>query len=192
MVFVAFIGVVVTLTRSEAVPVNATVAVLETLFRSPMEQFVPSSKHTFLPFTNRLVVETVVANRFVVVAFVVVTFVAVRFVIVPVVPNSVPMVPLVARKLVEVTVRAPKLVAKKFVDVAFVVVPLVNERFVIVRLVNWAFVAKKLVVVTLVAVTLAKMPFQRKAAEPRVNVASSDGKRLVLTAPNTPKNVVET
>ena len=49
-----------------------------------------------------------------------------------------------------------------------------------------------MVLVAFVEVVLAKFPFQRRAEEPRANVASRDGRRFVSIKPFTPKFVVVT
>ena len=73
-------------------------------------------------------------------------------------------------------------VATKFVSVAVADV----------RLVTLPLVANRFVVVAFVVVVLAKTAFQRRASEPRDNVASRDGMRFVSTKPLTPRLVVVT
>jgi len=105
-------------------------------------------------------------------------------------------VPFVVAKFV-----AWPLVTNKFVEVVFVPVAFVQmrfgklelcepviERFVTDKLVSVAFVASKFVIVpfvatTAVAVTEAKLPFHRNAAEPSESVASTDGKKSPVEVP---------
>jgi hypothetical protein len=116
---------------------------------------------------------------------------------------------------VDVTPVKVPFVAWRFVAFRFVMVPVVawmsvEKKFVVVAFVAWRFTnvpvvatkfdtvpleAKKFVVVTFVAfklevVTEAKMPFQRRDAEPRDRLASRDGMRSVTTREVTPKKEV--
>jgi hypothetical protein len=159
-----------------------------------------------VPSVNKRFVKVpFVENRFVLVVFVPVAFVQIRLAnedgaepvtvklwMVAVVAFNVPIV-----ELVKVAVVPEIFVAKKFVAVAFVKVASVTKTFEPVafvhdKFVNTPFVPKRLVVVTDVAVTLARLAFQRRAAVPSENVASPLGVRFDPTKPDTPRFVVVT